>query len=130
MQKIYYCIYCIGDDFAACLYMDLDDKPVTIDVVDMGVGEVLSAIARRCGADIIIQDNLYYIGNLQDEDRGFLIRKVRRLIAEDIEKVLSSLISDLGKVFASADGLIVVGDKVRVLQHINSMLDDVERHRY
>jgi len=107
--------------------MDLDDKPVTIDVVDMGVGEVLSAVARRCGADIIVQDNLYYIGNLQDEDRGFLVRKVRRLIAEDIEKVLSSLISDLGKVFASADGLIVVGDKVRVLQRINSMLDDVER---
>ena len=107
--------------------MDLDDKPVTIDVVDMEIGEILSAVARRCGADIIIQDDLYYIGNLQAEDRGFLVRKVRRLNSEDIEKVLSSRISEHGRVFASGDGLIVVGDRVRVLQRINSMLDDVER---
>ena len=107
--------------------MNLDDKPVTLDVVNMEIGDILSAVARRCGADVIVQNNLYYMGSLQAEDRGFLVRKVRRLNADDIEKVLSSLISDQGRVFASGDGLIVVGDRVRLLQRINSMLDELER---
>ncbi|MCD7907100.1 MAG: hypothetical protein LUH04_05330, partial [Clostridium sp.] len=105
----------------------LDDKLVTIDVVDMSVDEVLSGVARRFGVDIIVQGDLYYLGNLNSTDRGFLVRKVRRLSAENIEKILSSMNSDIGRSFVNADGLVAVADSLRVLKQINSMLDQVER---
>lgn len=107
--------------------VELDSKPVSIDVVDTDVGEILSAVARRFGADITRQDNLYYIGNLKPEDRAFLVRKVRRLSADELRQVLASMASETGRVFASNDGLVVAADRVRVLQRVSAMLDDVER---
>lgn len=106
---------------------DLDDRPVTIDVVDTDVYDLLSAVARRFDADVVSQGDLFFIGNLKENDRGFLVRKVRRLTASDIKDVLSSLTSELGRVFVSEDGLVVVGDSVKILKRINSMLDDVEK---
>lgn len=106
---------------------NLDASPVTVDVVDTDIGDMLSAVARRFNVDITEQGNLYYLGNLKPEDRGFLVRKVRRLQSADIKNVLTSLSSEQGRVFVSSDGLVVVGDRVRVLQRMATMLDDVEK---
>jgi len=106
---------------------NLDEKLVSIDVVDTSIDEVLSAVARRFGVDIITQGDLYYLGQLSSIDRGFLVRKVRRLSAENIEKIVSSMNSDVGRAFVNSDGLIVVADSLRVLKQINNMLNHVER---
>ena len=105
----------------------LDEKLVSIDVVDTDVGEVLSGVARRFNADIIVQGDLYYIGNLKMDDRGYLVRKVKRLSKDSIREVVTAMLSEIGRVFVNDDGLIVVGDSLRVLKQVDSMLTSVER---
>lgn len=104
----------------------LDGKLVTLDAVDTDVGEVLSGVARRFNADIIVQGDLYYIGNLKMDDRGYLVRKVRRLSKDNIKEVVSAMLSDMGRVFVNDDGLVVAGDSLRVLKQMDSMLTSVE----
>ena len=105
----------------------LDDKLVSIDVVDTDIGEILSGVARRFNADIIVQGDLFYIGNLKMDDRGYLVRKVKRLSQDSIKEVITAMLSDMGRVFVNNDGLIVVGDSLRVLKQVDSMLTSVER---
>ncbi len=105
----------------------LDEKLVSIDVVDTDVGEVLSGVARRFNADIIVQGDLYYIGNLKMDDRGYLVRKVKRLSKDSIKEVVTAMLSEMGRVFVNDDGLIVAGDSLRVLKQVDSMLTSVER---
>jgi len=104
----------------------LDDKPITIDVVNAPLADVLTSVARRLGVDLTQQGNLYYIGILKPEDRGVLVRKVRRLSAEDLQSAIEVLLSDIGRAKSYTDGLLIVGDRVRVLQRIHSMLDQIE----
>jgi type II secretory pathway component HofQ len=104
----------------------LDDSPITIDVINTPLTDILSAIARRLNVDLTQQGNLFYMGALKPEDRGVLVRKVRRLGADDLQKTVQVLLSDMGRVASYSDGLLVVGDRVRVLQRIHSMLDQVE----
>ncbi|MCD7897550.1 MAG: hypothetical protein LUG50_12895 [Planctomycetaceae bacterium] len=105
----------------------LDEGLVTLNVVDSSVEEVLSAVARRFGVDIISQDGLYYIGSLNSTDRGYLVRKVRRLYAEEIGEILKTMNSDIGSSFVNSDGLIVVADNLRVLKQIDNMLNEMEK---
>lgn len=105
----------------------LDSLVVNISVVDTDVKDVLAAVARRYGVDITEQGNVYFIGTLKPQDRALLVRKVKRLNSQEIINMVQTLNSEVGKVAASGDGLTVVGDRVRVLQNINSMLDQVER---
>lgn len=106
---------------------NLDTLPVNVNVSDTEVRDVLSAVARRYGVDITEQGNVFYIGTLKPQDRAILVRKVKRLTAVEITHMVQTLNSEVGKVAASSDGLTVVGDRVRVLQNINSMFDQVER---
>ncbi len=105
----------------------LDALPVNINVVDTDVKDVLSAVARRYGVDITEQGNVLFIGTLKPQDRALLVRKVKRLTADEITGMVNTLTSEVGKVAASSDGLTVVGDRVRVLQNVSNMLDQVER---
>lgn len=104
----------------------LDGLPVNINVIDTDIRDVLSAVARRYGVDITEQGNVYYLGTLQSQDRAILVRKVKRLSAQEVTDMVRTLNSEVGKVSATSDGLTVVGDRVRVLQNINSMLNQVE----
>ncbi len=104
----------------------LDVRTVNISVKDTDVADVLSVVARRYGVDITQQGGVYYIGSLQAQDRAILVRKVKRLSAKEITDMVGAISSDVGRVSASSDGLTVVGDRVRVLQNINSMFNQVE----
>ena len=44
-----------------------------------------------------------------------------------MEKMVQTIASEVGRVAASTDGLVVVGDRVQVLQNVNAMLTQVER---
>jgi type II secretory pathway component GspD/PulD (secretin) len=104
----------------------LDERVVNVSVKDTDVTDVLSAVARRYGVDITEQGGVYYIGTLQAQDRAILVRKVKRLSAKEITDMVGTICSEVGRVSASNDGLTVVGDRVRVLQNINSMFNQVE----
>jgi type II secretory pathway component HofQ len=97
-----------------------------VNIKDTEVMDVLSVVARRYGVDITQQGGVYYIGSLQAQDRAILVRKVKRLSAKEITDMVGTLSSEVGRVSASSDGLTVVGDRVRILQNINSMFNQVE----
>jgi len=50
-----------------------------------------------------------------------------QLSGESLSVAVRSLLSENGKVQAYPDGLVVVGNKVSVLQRVNEMLDQIEQ---
>ncbi len=107
----------------------IDALPVNVNVTETAVEDVLSAVARRAGVDITEQGGVFYLGALKPQDRAILVRKVKRLTADEIKDMVETLASEVGRVAASTDGLVVVGDRVRVLQNIHSMFSQVEQAR-
>ena len=105
---------------------NLDSAPVTIEVNNETVGKVLGVVARRLGVQLTRTGSLYYLGTLRPEDRGVLVRRVRRLDKEGLDAVLKVLPSENGRFTSFADGLVVFGDRVEVLERVNELLDRVE----
>lgn len=104
----------------------LDEKEVTLDMREQDVGLVLSVVARRLGVQVTRSGNLYYLGKLRNEDRGVLVRKVRRLSQEELKSAVAVLLSDNGRAETYADGLVVIGDRVEVLERLAELLDGIE----
>lgn len=100
----------------------LDNATVTLEVVDQPIGEVLALVARRHGTTLRVLGGLYYLGDAQPQDRGVLVRRVRRLSQEDLASVLTIYASETGRHHATADGLVVVGDTNEVLERVDEML--------
>jgi hypothetical protein len=63
---------------------DLDTQPVTLDLVDTPVAEAIGVVARRLGVSASRTGNVFFLGISRPEDRGVLVRKVRRLSKEDL----------------------------------------------
>ena len=106
---------------------DLDKNSVTIAVVDEDIDRILAGVARRMGVEVTRVGSMYVLGELRPEDKGVLVRKVRRVGGDDLNSAIQVLLSDVGRVRAFDDGLVVVGDKVEVLGRINELLDGIER---
>ncbi len=104
----------------------LDAKTVTVEAVDAPLDHILSSVARRLTVSISRQGNIYYIGTLRPEDKGLLVRKVRRLAAEQLTSSIETLLTETGKTACFSDGLIVVSDTVKILQQVNSLLNQIE----
>ena len=105
---------------------ELQSETVTIEVLDQQVSDLLGMVARRLGVQVTRTGDLYYLGSLRPEDRAVMVRKVRRLDAEDLRKAIQTLTSDYGEDVVYGDGLVVVADRVEVLQRVRAMLDEVE----
>lgn len=104
----------------------LDSQTVTLEVTDQPVSDVLAAVARRLGQRLTQIGSVYYLGAISPEDRGFLVRRVRRLDQADLDKMAASFISEFGKVQVSRDGIVVVSDRVEVLDRLRSAIDQLE----
>lgn len=104
----------------------LDDQPVTVDVVEQGVSDILTVVARRLGVQVTRTGTLFYLGELRPEDRGVLVRRVRRLNEVQLKTAIAAFGSENGRVTTFEDGLVVVADRVEVLQRVHEMLDRVE----
>ena len=108
---------------------NLDNKKVTLDVKVQPVSLLLQSIAKRAGVAANETAGVYYIGTLKREDRGVLVRRAPRLTSEELHKTISSFTSEKGTVNVYDDGVMVIGDRVDVLERINSLLDDLEAVR-
>ena len=104
----------------------LDQTPVTLDVINEQISDVLGMVARRMGVQVTRTGNLYYLGTLRPEDRGVLVRRCRRLTSADLSAAVAVLLSENGRAHAYDDGLLVVGDRVEVLQRVHELLDRIE----
>lgn len=97
-----------------------------MEVRNQPISDVLNFVARRFGVNVRSQGNLYYVGALEPDDRGVLVRRVRRLSKEQLSEVLRVFAGQNGRAAEFSDGLIVVGDTVEVLGRIDDMIDQVE----
>lgn len=104
----------------------LDGRTVTLEVVDVTLAELLGTAARRLGVQIGRVGSTWYLGQLRGEDRGVLVRRVRRLSQEGVKSAVDVMLSDAGRLSTFPDGLLVCGDRVEVLERIRDLLDRVE----
>ncbi len=104
----------------------LETRSITLEVTNQPVDQVLSLVARRLGASLRNRHGLYYIGELKPEDKGVLVRRVRRMSTDKVLQVVSVFNSTHGKASVLPDGLLVLGDTVEVIQRVSDMLDQVE----
>lgn len=104
----------------------LDDSSVTVQAENVTINELMNMISRRIGVEVHRAGDIYYVGAFRAEDRALLVRRVRRLEADDINEAIGVLLSADGRVTVYDDGLVVIGDKLQVLTRINQLLDQVE----
>lgn len=104
----------------------LDADLVSLEIKSASAETVLGAVARRLGQRIAKIGNIYYIGDISPEDRGFIVRRIHRLKSEELSHVVALFTSEYGKTVSFSDGLMVVSDRVEVLDRLNSALDKLE----
>lgn len=104
----------------------LDDDSVTLDMNAVPVDQVLGVVARRLGVQVSRTGRVYFLGDLRPEDRGVLVRRVARLTGDELRGVVGVLLSEHGRMESHSDGLIVVGDRVEVLQRVIELCDRIE----
>lgn len=104
----------------------LDAAPVTIDVTDQSISDVLGAVARRLGVQVSRTGDLYFLGTLRPEDRAVLVRRVGRLDQEELQRAVKVLLSEEGRSFSHSDGLLVVADRVEVISRVHDLLNQID----
>jgi len=104
----------------------LDGRTITLEVNDVTLADLLGTAARRLGVQIGRVGSTWYLGQLRGEDRGVLVRRVRRLSQEGVKSAVDVMLSDAGRLSTFPDGLLIVGDRVEVLERIRDLLDRVE----
>ena len=96
-----------------------DAGKVSIEVKDAPVPEVLASIAHSLDRRLTRIGQIYFLGPVKPEDRGSLVRRVRRLNAELLSKITELFRSEHGRAHVIGDGLVVVADRVEVLERLS-----------
>jgi hypothetical protein len=119
----------IADEFGASIiaHHSLDKSVVNLEVKGATISEVLAAVARRLDQRLTKIGQTWYLGPVLPEDRGCLVRKVGRLNDEQLAKILESFKSEIGRFSAFPDGVVVMADRVEVLERLANALDELER---
>ncbi len=104
----------------------LDSRKVSLQVEEMPVTEILSVVARRLGVELTGRSGLFFLGQVSKEDRAVLVTKVARLNEQELLAAVEVLLSDFGRARVYSDGLVVIADRVEVLQKVSDLLDKVE----
>ncbi len=105
----------------------LENQAVSLEIHDEPLGAVMDVLAARLGVSLDRRGTLYYLGQTRPESRGVLVRRVRRLGREEIQQAVGVHLTQEGKVACFDDGLLVVGDRVAILERIGDVLDEVEK---
>ena len=104
----------------------LDDRRIAVEIRNQNLTEILDVTAARLGVVLDRRGRLYYLGQSRPDSRGVLVRRVRRLSAEELQQAVTTHVSNEGRMACFDDGLLVVCDKVQQLERISDMLDQVE----
>jgi len=107
---------------------ELDGATVSLEVDSVPVGLCLELVARRVGAELIEENEVYYLGEVRPEDNGVLVRRVGRVGPEEVKQAVEVVVTQAGRSAVLEDGLVLVSDKVRVLRRVIEILDGLEGH--
>jgi hypothetical protein len=105
---------------------EMDERTLTANIQEQNLDTILEFVSRRYSMQVIKTGSMYYVGELRSEDKGVLVRKVTKLTEEGLKQVVGNLLSEYGRCSTFPDGLIVVSDKIKVLNKINEMIDLLE----
>ena len=105
---------------------DVSELKITAEFKDATYKNIISTISKRLKLDLVTIGNTYFIGKIEKEDRGVLLRKVKGFDKDQLTSALDSIISDDGKTVVYTTGLVVVSDKEQVLNRINVFLNQLE----
>jgi hypothetical protein len=102
---------------------------VTCHLEAVPIGEAMGLVARSVGADAARIGGAWYIGELSPEDRGVLVRRVPGYPLPELRAAVLSITSTDGRASVLEGGVIVVGDRVELLERVTELLDGVEQAR-
>lgn len=103
----------------------LDDVSVTAQFTDTPADDAIAAIARRVGVQVYEVGKVRVLGQLRQEDKGVLVRRVGRVSPAELQALISGMLSEVGRIAVSEEGIAVVGDRVEVLTRVADALDRI-----
>jgi type II secretory pathway component GspD/PulD (secretin) len=83
-------------------------------------------MARQLGVDFAVVGDAFWLGASRPEDSVVIVRHIGRFNPAEIQAAARVGLSVEGKIFASPDGLLVVGDKAPFIRRLTSMLAELE----
>lgn len=103
------------------------DRVVSAEFKQTDLNTVFTVLSRQLGVDLVKVGNTFYLGELKDEDKGVLIRRVLSQDIDNLKLVVSSLISSGGRGEVLSGRVVIVSDKDFVIRRISESLDHLER---
>ena len=104
----------------------LDQRRVSLECQGLTLAETLDLLAARLGVTSDQRGNQYFLGRPRPDNRGVLVRRVRRLSNTELRESVQAQLSNDGRIACFSDGLMVVSDRNAVLERVGEMLDKVE----
>lgn len=119
----------LADQYGVCVAVEqrLDLMTVTGEFSETPLRVCLATVARRLGCELVELRGLYYLGQRKPEDKVVMVRKIRRLNHEQVGAASQGFLSQEGSFAAMPDGLIVVGDRLEVIERLVDMFDRLEK---
>lgn len=89
------------------------------------IPDLLLTVAKRLDVQLTILNDLYYIGDLTQQDNALLVKRVGKLSKDELDQTLKVIISDSGRSVSFSDGYIVISDTVDVINKVNILIDSL-----
>lgn len=102
------------------------DKKIYLNLGDTDLDSLMKMIARVLSTKMIKEGDLYYIGDLRDEDQSYFVSKIYKYDQEEIIAILQTFSSEKGKTYSTKDGLLVVSDIQESISRVVSFLSSLE----
>lgn len=104
----------------------LKNSVVTLDLKNSDLQSFFTILSRQLSSDVVFIGNTFFIGDLRDEDRGILIRRVISHDLSTLEKTVKTILSSSGKSAVLNGGIVVISDKDFVITRAIEVLDSLE----
>lgn len=105
----------------------ISSKTVSAEFKSTDINTVFTVLSRQLGVDLVRVGNTFYLGDLKDEDKAVLIRRVLSLDESNLKNTIDTLISGQGRGHVLSGRIVMVTDKDFVIRRISEALDDLER---
>lgn len=105
----------------------LDAALISATFQDLTIDRVLALVARRLETELVVQGKVFYLGTRRPEDRAVMVRRVLRLDQEQIQNVVEGFSGTSGASTVTTDGVLIVGDKIEVLDRLHEVFDRLEK---
>lgn len=105
----------------------LKDRSISAEFKETDINTVFTLLSRQLGVELVQLGNTYYLGTLKDEDRAIFIRKVLSHDEKNLEQIISTLCSPVGKGKVLSGNTVLVSDKDFVIRRMIESFDRLEK---